>query len=211
MLTEKIKIEFDMLYGMSLPEQTAWITNMLKDSGVQPVERSTSFTKNTFYQLGDCALVDISPKKFPMRRTPCILDVEDYNNLKGLYFRNEVRDTNIGGEYHKLPKITVSPVFIGNEMCRNVKVYRYIMNAPKGVPVDHVFKSVVINTRESLRLTTTVENLRNRMCTKGLSEEEKLLRMQHDFSKTWYVYVYWRMLGLISQEEAFAYNLEENS
>lgn len=211
MLNEDIRKEFDMLYDLTLPEQTEWITNKLANAGIQPVERSTSFTKNTAYQSSDCTLVDINPKNFPMRRTPCILDTEDYGNMKELYFRNEVRDTNIGGEYHKLPKITVSPVFIGNEMCRNVKVYRYIMNAPKGVPVDHFFKSVVINTRESLKLTTTVENLRNRKCTKGLTEEAIRTNKERDFSKTWFVYVYWRMLGLISEDEAFAYNLEKNS
>ena len=44
-----------------------------------------------------------------------------------------------------------------------------------------------------------------------LSEEELERRKKTDFQDTWFVYVYWRMLGLISQEEAFAYNLEKNS
>lgn len=51
------------------------------------------------------------------------MDASEYKPLKGLYFRNEARDTKIRGEYHKLPKITVSPVFVGNQKCSNVKVY----------------------------------------------------------------------------------------
>ena len=45
----------------------------------------------------------------------------------------------------------------------------------------------------------------------NLSEEQIKANKEHDFSNTWFAYVYWRMLGLISQEDAFAYNLEKNS
>ena len=44
-----------------------------------------------------------------------------------------------------------------------------------------------------------------------VSKEELERRKKTDFQDTWFVYVYWRMLGLISQEDAFAYNLEKNS
>ena len=211
MVDEVSRKELDELYVMSLPQQTEFIAKKLLEAGVQPSISNTAFTSNTSYELGDYVLIDINPVRFPERRTPFILDARDYEPLKGLSFRNEARDTAIRGEYHKLPKITVSPVFIGNQKCSNVKVYRYILNAPKGVPVDHVFKSVVINTREAIALSNTADNLKNRSCTRYLSEEQIKANKERDFSNTWFAYVYWRMLGLISQEDAFAYNLEKNS
>ncbi|MDD6572353.1 MAG: hypothetical protein PUF12_08240 [Thermoflexaceae bacterium] len=210
MVVDVIKKELDELFEMSLPEQTECIANKLVEAGIKPTIYSTAYTSNTIYEVGDYVLIDINPARFPMRRTPCILDASEYKNLKGLRFRNECRDLKIGGEYHKLPKVTVSPVFIGNRKESNVKVYRYILKAPKGIPVDHVFKSVVINTHEALALSNTADNLRNRKCTRYLTDEEIKANKERDFSNTWYIYVYWRMLGLISQEDAFAYNLEKN-
>ena len=206
-MTEELKNELDSLYGLSLAKQTARVVDKLTGMGITPIENSTTSTINKSYVVGDYALVDIQPVYFPERRTPCIIDKCIYDEVGRCHFRNEVRDRRIWDGYHLEPKITIS----GNGLERdNYKIYRYILKAPEKVPVDHIMKSVVLNTRECIKLTTPKENQMNRKCTKGLSEEEKLLRMQHDFSKTWYVYVYWRMLGLISEEEAFAYNLEKN-
>ena len=207
-MTEELKNELDCLYGLSLAEQTARVVDKLTGMGITPIENSTARTINKAYTVGDYVLVDINPVYFPHRRTPCIIDKHVYDVVGKCHFRNEVRDNKSSSKYRKLPKITIS----GNGLEQdNYKIYRYILKAPCGEPVDHLFRSVVINTKEAIRLCDNVNNTYNRRCTTGLSDADKEYSLSRDFGDTWFVYVYWKMLGLISQEEAFAYNLEKNS
>ena len=51
----------------------------------------------------------------------------------------------------------------------------------------------------------------NNKWTKNPENPEFAYKPEEDFLKTWFVYVYWRMLVLISKEEAFEYNRKVNS
>lgn len=48
---------------------------------------------------------------------------------------------------------------------KNLKLYRYITNAPEGVIVDHVDGNVFNNTRSNLRFVTSRQNAQNRRST----------------------------------------------
>ena len=55
----------------------------------------------------------------------------------------------------------VKSVYIGNQKSINVLMHRTIINAPKGVIVDHKNGDGLDNRRCNLRLCTTAENIRN--------------------------------------------------
>lgn len=214
--TKALGQKLDHLYGLSLPDQVGGVCKDLLSEGFSCLPRGTSLTRNDVYMRDDCDLVflHIEPYRNHDMSAPCILDRAVYYEVQDCRFRSEKRDSRLGGKYHNFPKITISR-YDGeaNDILRIQRgIHRYVLGIINSeFEGDHILKSCFINTREALRISTRQENLMNRRCTKGLSQDELRRRMERDFQDTWYAYIYWRMLGLISKEEAFAYNLEKNS
>ena len=213
-ITKELKQRLDYLYGLSLPDQVDEACKDLLFGGFSCYSRGTSKTRNDVYMKDDCDLVflHIEPYRNHNMCAPCILDESVYNEIADCRFRSEEKDYRLGGKYHNSPKITISR-YGGNAPIRKQKgIHRYVLGIlDSELDGDHILKSGFINTKEALRIVTKQENLMNRKCTQGLSEDELRRRMERDFQDTWFVYVYWRVLGLISQVDAFAYNLEKNS
>ena len=215
-ITKELKQRLDYLYGLSLPDQVDEACKDLLFGGFSCYSRGTSKTRNDVYMKDDCDLVflHIEPYRNHNMSAPCILDKAVYYEVLNCRIRSEERDPRLGGKYHNSPKITISR-YCGeaNAPLRKQKgIHRYVLGIlDSELDGDHILKSGFINTKEALRIVTKQENLMNRKCTQGLSEDELRYRKERDFQDTWFNYVYWRMLGLISQEDAFAYNLEKNS
>lgn len=216
-VNKKIKEELDKLYVMDLPEQVEEMCKVLLEAGFERKRMGTSKTRNDVFLKDDCkyVFIHIEPYGNHSMCAPCILDESVYNEIADCRFRSEEKDYRLGGRYHNSPKITISA---GRKNKHNLPknqrgIHRYVLGIIYNCEFDgdHMLKSGFINTKEALRMVTRKENLMNRKCTRGLSEEELERRKKTDFQDTWFVYVYWRMLGLISQEDAFAYNLEKNS
>lgn len=216
-ITKELKQRLDYLYGLSLPDQVDETCKDLLSGGFSCSSRGTSKTRNDVYMRDGCDIVflHIEPYRNHNMCAPCILDESVYNEIADCRFRSEEKDYRLGGRYHNSPKITISA---GRKNKHNLPknqrgIHRYVLGIIYNCEFDgdHMLKSGFINTKEALRMVTRKENLMNRKCTRGLSEEELERRKKTDFQDTWFVYVYWRMLGLISQEDAFAYNLEKNS
>ena len=66
-----------------------------------------------------------------------------------------------------------------------------------------------INVCEFLRPATRKQNAANK---KGSKSNDPVFRYKYeeDFSFTWYVFIYWKVMGIISRREAFDYNLKYN-
>lgn len=215
-ITKELKQRLDYLYGLSLPDQVDETCKDLLSGGFSCSSRGTRKTRNDVYMRDDCDIVffHIEPYRNHNMCAPCFLDKSVYYEVLNCRIRSEERDPRLGGKYHNSPKITISR-YCGeaNDPLRRQKaIHRYVLGIlDRELDGDHILKSGFINTKEALRIVTRQENLMNRKCTQGLSEDELRRRMERDFQDTWFSYAYWRMLGLISQEDAFAYNLEKNS
>lgn len=95
-------------------------------------------------------------------------------------------------------------VFRGYARCGRDLMHRVIMNAPKGLEVDHINGNKLDNRRDNLRLCTKSENQRNQHTSRGKSRFKgvysKVGKWQASLtcnSKTVYI-------GLFSTEEAAA-------
>ena len=79
-----------------------------------------------------------------------MIDDKDAKKLKG-------KNIHLSGDNY--------PYFYSNG--RKVKVYRYIMNAPKGKIVDHINRNKLDNRRVNLRLCTPQQNNWNSKAKRG--------------------------------------------
>lgn len=93
---------------------------------------------------------------------------------------------------------------------KDVLMHRYILNAPKGVCVDHLDHKKLHNTRANLRLATFAQNAQNR--TKKLHSSSKYLGVTFNArakSKKWTA-KYRKVLGHYKTEEEAAYKYDSH-
>lgn len=84
-----------------------------------------------------------------------LIDASDYEKVKGIkWFKNS------NGYVAK-------SLYVGNGKWEGLKLHRMIMDAPKGVLVDHINRNRLDNRRSNLRLATPLENTRNTSLAKN--------------------------------------------
>lgn len=89
------------------------------------------------------------------------------------------------------------------EKGRTVYIHRLILDAPKGMVVDHVNQNPLDNRRENLRLCTRSQNSRNQTSYRGYSSPYKGVSIRKD--GRWYAQIMdngtRRNLGIHASEE----------
>jgi len=92
-----------------------------------------------------------------------IVDVEDYEKLISSNWQCvEARNT-----------FYAQRALIDNGLLRIIHMHRVIMQAPKGMVVDHINRDGLDNRKANLRLATILENSRNKNKIKGTSSKFK--------------------------------------
>ena len=114
-----------------------------------------------------------------------LVDDEDYDHLnEHKWYANRERTDKF---YAKRS----SPIDSSGKQ-RKIRMHRVIINAPKGIPVDHINGNPLDNRKENLRVCTHQENCRNRgkpknnkSGYKGVSYMKKSKDMINEHSKPW--------------------------
>jgi hypothetical protein len=55
--------------------------------------------------------------------------------------------------------------------CTNIRLHRFVLNAPDNIPVDHINGNRLDNRQENLRLTNSLENAQNRKKSSNKTSE----------------------------------------
>lgn len=95
------------------------------------------------------------------------VDDEDYETV------NQYNWTNI----HNRPEARINK--------KTVWVYRWLLNAPSGVEVDHIDGNALNNTRTNLRLCTRKQNSYNRAFTSGKTHSKYKGVTWHITNRRW--------------------------
>lgn len=208
-----LKNKFDAMFDMDVARQLDIVVNDLVNAGFDKYT-NTAMTKTYNYEYSkagcDYSLIYIEPKKFAERRIPVIVDKYVFDeSLNKLNFESVELPQESWKSYHTMFRPRVNKLSAELNVAGRA-VHDYIMPTDDAHEVDHRFHSIFINSFEALRPVTKEQNQMNIRNRKSDCQLEYKYKPEEDFGRTWYLYVYWRMLGLISKEEAFAYNLEKN-
>ena len=209
-MQQRIKRKLDSYCEMSKKEQIETVKQELEKEGFErnKIISSHAYVVNAYMREDvDYVVVDIVSTRDHLKDSLCIMNREDFMLLQGMYFSNSLRGKK-GSK--RRPRIQVTGNYEGNHLS-GANVCEMVCPKTKGQVIDHKFHNTMINTREALRACTVKENNMNKKKCKNPANPEYAYKPEEDFATTWFVYVYWRVLDLISQEEAFAYNLEKNS
>jgi len=90
-----------------------------------------------------------------------LIDDEDYGKIKNYTWCLSF-DPTINGFY-----VTALTPFV-NKKRKSLKIYRIIMDEPKGKKVDHIDGNTLDNRKTNLRICTNRQNCRNRKSTNHL-------------------------------------------
>jgi hypothetical protein len=133
-------------------------------------------------------------KQHPHRAIPCECGDHYFMNLKHGYvtvFDPEDAHLTLTGTFYAQLSTTKHSAYvycrrrIGVKKYKSVLLHREIMNAPKGIDVDHRFGNGLDNRKRHLRLATESQNSRNRRPSKNGSS--KYLGVCWDKQKSrWY-------------------------
>ena len=206
-MQQRIKKDLDLYQGKS-KEQIARVKQLLLEEGFEKTKIPSSYAYNVeVYRREDAnyVVVDIVSTRDALKDSLCVLDKDEL--LNGMCFSNSLRGKK-GSK--RRPRIQVTGNYEGKHLS-GANVCEMVCPKTKGQVIDHIYHNTMINTRESLRACTVKQNNMNRKGRKKPSDPEYAYKPEEDFSSNLLVYIYWRVLGLISQEDAFAYNLEKNS
>lgn len=209
-MQQRIKRKLDSYCEMSKKEQIETVKQELEKEGFErnKIISSHAYVVNAYmHEDVDYVVVDIVSTRDHLKDSLCIMNREDFMLLQGMYFSNSLRGKK-GSK--RRPRIQVTGNYEGNHLS-GANVCEMVCPKTKGQVIDHIYHNTMINTRESLRACTVKQNNMNRKGRKKSSDPEYAYKPEEDFSSNLLVYIYWRVLGLISQEDAFAYNLEKNS
>lgn len=203
-----IRKDLDLYQGKG-KEQIIRAKQLLLEEGFKKTKIPSSYAYNVeVYRRddADCMVVDIVSTRDALKDSLCVMNKEDYLAMQGMCFSNSLRGKK-GSK--RRPRIQVTGNYEGNHLS-GANVCEMVCPKTKGQVIDHIYHNTMINTRESLRACTVKQNNMNRKGRKKSSDPEYAYKPEEDFSSNLLVYIYWRVLGLISQEEAFTYNLEKN-
>lgn len=201
----KYRTYFDSLLKMSKNEQIDEILKLLPQMGFKKVKmnQSKAYCVCAYVKAhNDYVIVEMTSKNDDLKTSLCIMDYEDFEKLRHMYFCNSLRGKKGCKSY---ARIQVFGMYEGKHLS-GVNVCEMVCAKTKGQVIDHKFHNTMINTREALRACTVKENNMNNKKCKNPANSKYAYKVEEDFSKTWFVYVYWRVLGLISQNDAFTYN-----
>lgn len=200
---------FNSLLKMTKKEQIDEILKLLLQNGFEKVKMNQSKAYYVYAYVkahNDYVVVEMTSKNDDLKTSLCIINYEDFEKLKHMYFRNSLRGKNGCKSY---ARIQVTGVYEGKYL-QGANVCEMVCEKTKGQVIDHKFHNTMINTREALRACTVKENNMNNKKCKNPADSKYAYKVEEDFSRTWFVYVYWRVLGLISQNDAFTYNCMVN-
>lgn len=222
-MEKKLKVLFDTMKEMTVLEQLEQIIIDLQEAGFEAVDLSTNRTKykKVVYRKKGCKYVVFIclPKAGGVESKhknyyACVMDEDIYNIIgKRLNIYLSKHNSN---EAPNRQRLVVSGKMKSDDVIsyENELLVNIIMKLKnldmKGKIVDHKYHSPYICTLEAIRLATECQNRinkRNVICDKN---SEFAYKKEEDFRDTWFIYIYWRVLGMVSQREVFAYNLENN-
>lgn len=197
--------------NLSLTEKIQLTENDLLKAGFYVDEMEGSiFNKNYAYlsEHSPYAVVIIQHIMKEQLKYFCILDRIVYDRLKLLSF--SVNPTK-GSVYDNIQDTSKYRVIVCREKfgIKNCPIYDLIVDKGNLPLIDHQLHSHGINVCEFLRPATRKQNAANK---KGSKSDDPVFRYKYeeDFSFTWYVFIYWKVMGIISRREAFDYNLKYN-
>lgn len=204
----ELKNKLNSLLRMPKEQQMQEVLADLVANGFEKVGMRSKRYIVTAFTKPDCpyVVIELKSKKDSQRDTLCVLDKVDYEKMKDMYFRNNLRGKKGCKRY---PRIQVTGNYEGKHLS-GANVSEMVCAKTKGQVIDHKFHNTMINTREALRACTVKENNMNKKKCKHPTNPEYAYKPEEDFGKTWFLYIYGRVLGEISMEEAFAFNLDHN-
>lgn len=197
--------------GLSLTEKIQLMEVDLLENGFSLVSMKGS-NKNLNYAYlsedSDYAVIIIEPVCTNGRKYLCILTREVYEQNKELAFSIESNRHKISDDMPDTSEFRIM-VYRKGIVDVHTAIWERIVEKGELPEIDHQYHSHIINLEEILRPCTREQNRAN---IKGVKSDDLVFKYksEEDFSFTWYAFVYWKLFGKITKEEAFAYNIKMN-
>lgn len=197
--------------GLSLTEKIQLMEVDLLENGFSLVSMKGS-NKNLNYAYlsedSDYAVIIIEPVCTNGRKYLCILNREVYEQNKELVFSVESNRHVISDDISDTSEYRIM-VYRKGIVDVHTAIWERFVEKGELPEIDHQYHSHSINLKEHLRPCTREQNRANIKSAKSDDPVFKY-KLEEDFSFTWYAFVYWKLFGKITKEEAFAYNLKMN-
>lgn len=118
--------------------------------------------KNKYEVRGNVTSIHISRKDGTIYET--IIDTADLDKVKNLGYSWCVTN-GAGTDFYVYSRAKV------NGVKKNILLHRWIMDAPKGMDIDHISHDTLDNRRSNLRITSRQGNMQNRRAKNSRNRE----------------------------------------